>query len=65
MNTWDETAQTCPYYGSKISLLLDLSVTEQSYIEDCEVCCRPITIHVSVTPNQEVCLQLSAENDVF
>jgi hypothetical protein len=26
-------------------MLLDLSVREQTYIEDCEVCCRPIRIH--------------------
>lgn len=25
-------------------MILDLSVSEQSYIEDCEVCCRPIRI---------------------
>lgn len=25
-------------------MLLDLSVPEQNYIEDCEVCCRPIEI---------------------
>ena len=25
-------------------MILDLSVAEQSYIEDCEVCCRPIKI---------------------
>lgn len=25
-------------------MLLDLSVEEQTYIEDCEVCCRPIQI---------------------
>lgn len=24
--------------------MLDLSVAEQEYIEDCFVCCRPITI---------------------
>jgi len=26
-------------------MLLDLSVSEQTYIEDCEVCCRPLRIH--------------------
>jgi hypothetical protein len=26
-------------------MLLDLSVPHQTYIEDCEVCCRPIQIH--------------------
>lgn len=35
---------TCPYCWQKISMILDLSVEEQSYIEDCEVCCRPIQI---------------------
>ena len=33
---------TCPYCWQKISFLLDLSVKEQYFIEDCEVCCHPI-----------------------
>lgn len=35
---------TCPYCWQEISFVLDLSVAEQDYIEDCEVCCRPIRI---------------------
>lgn len=35
---------SCPYCGAPISMLLDLSVPEQSYVEDCEVCCRPLRI---------------------
>jgi hypothetical protein len=35
----------CPYCWEQISMLLDLSVDEQTYIEDCEVCCRPIRVH--------------------
>jgi hypothetical protein len=35
---------TCPYCWQQISMLLDASVSDQSYIEDCEVCCRPIKI---------------------
>ncbi len=38
----------CPYCGETISMLLDLSVNGQSYIEDCEVCCRPIEIGYNV-----------------
>ena len=30
-------------------MLLDSSVTQQTYVEDCEVCCNPIQI----TPNFE------------
>jgi len=32
---------TCPYCGEEISMVLDLSVGRQTYIEDCEVCCKP------------------------
>ncbi|MGI8495008.1 MAG: CPXCG motif-containing cysteine-rich protein [Pyrinomonadaceae bacterium] len=35
---------TCPYCWQQISMVLDLSISEQSYVEDCEVCCRPIKI---------------------
>jgi len=38
----------CPYCGEMIELVIDSSVEEQEYIEDCEVCCRPITITVSL-----------------
>ncbi len=36
----------CPYCWEEISVLLDSSVHEQTYIEDCEVCCRPIEFHI-------------------
>ena len=35
---------TCPYCWERISMLLDPYEEESSYIEDCEVCCRPIEI---------------------
>jgi hypothetical protein len=39
----------CPFCLEKISMLLDLSVEgEQSYTEDCEVCCNPILITYGV-----------------
>lgn len=38
----------CPYCHQKISMMLDVSIDEvQSYIEDCEVCCRPIQLTFS------------------
>lgn len=35
----------CPYCWEEISMLIDTSVREQKYIEDCEVCCNPIEIY--------------------
>ena len=34
-------------------MLLDLSAGEQNYVEDCEVCCRPISL-VYQTENDEL-----------
>jgi len=34
----------CPYCGEHISMVLDLTIPKQTYIEDCEVCCNPIRI---------------------
>ncbi len=34
----------CPYCWEEISMLLDSSVQQQTYIEDCEVCCNPIEV---------------------
>ncbi len=38
----------CPYCFSEISMLLDPSVAEQEYVEDCEVCCNPIAISFTI-----------------
>ncbi len=38
----------CPYCNAEISMLLDLSVAKQRYIEDCEVCCNPIEVSFTV-----------------
>jgi transcription elongation factor Elf1 len=38
-----EQVYTCPYCWQTVSVLLDLSVTQQQFVEDCEVCCHPIS----------------------
>ena len=39
---------TCPYCWQTISMVLDDSVPEQTYVEDCEVCCQPIEVSYAV-----------------
>ena len=43
----------CPYCWEEISMLLDTSIANQTYIEDCEVCCNPIEITLEFQ-NQEL-----------
>ena len=35
---------TCPYCWEQISMILDNTEEISDYIEDCEVCCRPIEL---------------------
>ena len=42
----------CPYCWEEISMLIDYSVPHQSYVEDCEVCCNPIQITVTVADGE-------------
>ena len=35
---------TCPYCWQTISMVLDVSVPEQTYVEDCAVCFQPIEV---------------------
>jgi hypothetical protein len=43
----------CPYCGESVDLLVDGSVAEQRYIEDCSVCCCPIELSVAVDERGE------------
>ena len=49
-----EQAITCPYCGEAVTVLVDGSVAQQDYIEDCEVCCRPMVLEVISDPGRGV-----------
>ncbi len=36
----------CPYCGERLESRVDLTSEEPAYVEDCEVCCRPIEFEV-------------------
>ena len=38
----------CPYCGERLETLIDLSCGSTCYIEDCQVCCRPIELTLEV-----------------
>ena len=47
-----ETDVACPHCGESFPLLIDTSVREQSLVEDCSVCCRPITLSITCRPGE-------------
>ena len=48
----------CPCCAEQISVLLDLSSDDQSYIEDCQVCCQPMQISFDVNEGEPSNLQV-------
>lgn len=44
----------CPYCGAPLSVTVDGSVEFQEYIEDCQVCCRPIVFTVAADDDGDI-----------
>lgn len=46
MSGMHECSVCCPYCGEIIDVLLNREETGQEYIEDCQVCCKPIVFSI-------------------
>ncbi|MBV9008415.1 MAG: CPXCG motif-containing cysteine-rich protein [Verrucomicrobia bacterium] len=49
----------CPHCGEVFSLTVDTSEREQTLVEDCSVCCQPITLTIRSRPGKII--ELSAD----
>lgn len=58
-----EKIVSCPYCGEAISILVDDSLPQQNYVEDCQVCCRPIVLDVTVDEDGDAHVQARSENE--
>jgi hypothetical protein len=54
---------SCPYCGETIEVVVDTSLEQQDYIEDCSVCCRPMRLTVTIWDDQIV-VDARDENEV-
>lgn len=59
----EESTIMCPYCGESFTVLVDCSEADQDYIEDCEVCCRPIEFHLRIIDNNNYQLYVNSENE--
>jgi hypothetical protein len=53
----------CAYCGEQIEIVVDCSVGHQEYVEDCSVCCRPITLSVVASDGEVVSIEARAEDE--
>jgi transcription elongation factor Elf1 len=58
-----EKSISCPYCNETVTVLVDNSFAEQHYVEDCQVCCQPIVLHLVADMEGRVTAQAKREND--
>ena len=63
MRSLSEQPLDCPYCGEPISVIVDHSLAKQEYVEDCQVCCRPMVLSVSVDPDGLAAVSARVENE--
>ena len=55
-------AVMCPYCGESVELLVDGTLPQQEYVEDCEICCRPMVVTVDATAAEPI-VDVRRENE--
>ena len=53
----------CPYCGEALDVLIDESEAGQSYIEDCQVCCRPINFSLVADHEGNIDIKVRSDNE--
>lgn len=52
----------CPYCGERMHIVVDTSAGDQSYIEDCQVCCQPMRVEFASSDNEILYLNVSSDS---
>ena len=58
-----EATVSCPYCGEPLVLLVDPSVPQQAYVEDCQVCCQPMAVYAEINEDGEARVNARREDD--
>jgi len=53
----------CPYCGETINVEVDCSIPQQEYIEDCQVCCRPMVVTAVAEAGLLISVTARSEDD--
>jgi len=65
MNDLLTTDISCPYCGEAIEVMVEVLEESQEYIEDCQVCCRPIVFNVEMAFDGSPSIYVRSENDTY
>lgn len=53
----------CPYCWETVDIFVDESAGDQEYVEDCQVCCHPILLRISIEDGRLVDVAVGMENE--
>lgn len=56
-------AVRCPWCGERFETSVDASAGDAEYVEDCQVCCRPIVIRLQVDGDGDVRIDARREGE--
>lgn len=62
MNLEQNQSVSCPYCGEMVGLVVNNTIACQEFVEDCQVCCRPILFSVTVDEDGEI-VELQARSE--
>lgn len=57
-----EKAIRCPHCGERMHIVVDTSAGDQDYVEDCQVCCRPMQIAYACSDHEILYLHVSSDS---
>ena len=63
MNPAEPAHINCPYCGEPLEILIDTSVGHQDYIEDCQVCCKPIQLRIRIGGDGQASIDARGEDE--
>lgn len=53
----------CPYCGEVFETPIDASAGDQHQVEDCAICCQPITVIITVDDDNDIALRCLRGDD--
>ena len=60
MNLIEDVEIECPFCGESFAISVDTEAGSYTTIEDCAVCCRPMTISVRCRPGEVLSVEVEA-----
>lgn len=58
MNAEEDAIVECPHCGEPFAISVPTTEGDEEFIEDCAVCCRPMTIRARCRPGEILSLEV-------